>query len=232
MTTKKITIAIDGYSSSGKSSMARQLAKNIGYRYIDSGAMYRAVALYALRHNMIQEDLSVDAEGLVNALPEIKIGFQIEGEKQYTTLNGENVESEIREMAVSNCVSPVAAIPAVRHALVAMQQSLGQEKGIVMDGRDIGTTVFPDAEMKVFVNASAETRAQRRLDELTQKGVAATYEEVLANVVNRDHIDETRAESPLRKADDAAILDNSTMTIAEQNEWLLNLYKQIALVND
>lgn len=232
MTPKKITIAIDGYSSSGKSSMARQLAKNIGYRYIDSGAMYRAVALYALRHNMIQEDMSVDAEGLVNALPEIKIGFQIEGEKQYTTLNGENVESEIREMAVSNCVSPVAAIPAVRHALVAMQQSMGQEKGIVMDGRDIGTTVFPDAEMKVFVNASAETRAQRRLDELTQKGVAATYEEVLANVVNRDHIDETRAESPLRKADDAAILDNSTMTIAEQNEWLLNLYKQIALVND
>lgn len=232
MTTKKITIAIDGYSSSGKSSMARQLAKNIGYRYIDSGAMYRAVALYALRHNMIREDMSVDAEGLVNALPEIKIGFQIEGEKQYTTLNGENVESEIREMAVSNCVSPVAAIPAVRHALVAMQQSMGQEKGIVMDGRDIGTTVFPDAEMKVFVNASAETRAQRRLDELTQKGVAATYEEVLANVVNRDHIDETRAESPLRKADDAAILDNSTMTIAEQNEWLLNLYKQIALVND
>lgn len=232
MTTKKITIAIDGYSSSGKSSMARQLAKNIGYRYIDSGAMYRAVALYALRHNMIQEDMSVDAEGLVNALPEIKIGFQIDGEKQYTTLNGENVESEIREMAVSNCVSPVAAIPAVRHALVAMQQSMGQEKGIVMDGRDIGTTVFPDAEMKVFVNASAETRAQRRLDELTQKGVAATYEEVLANVVNRDHIDETRAESPLRKADDAAILDNSTMTIAEQNEWLLNLYKQIALVND
>lgn len=232
MTPKKITIAIDGYSSSGKSSMARQLAKNIGYRYIDSGAMYRAVALYALRHNMISEDMSVDAEGLVNALPEIKIGFQIDGEKQYTTLNGENVESEIREMAVSNCVSPVAAIPAVRHALVAMQQSMGQEKGIVMDGRDIGTTVFPDAEMKVFVNASAETRAQRRLDELTQKGVAATYEEVLANVVNRDHIDETRAESPLRKADDAAILDNSTMTIAEQNEWLLNLYKQIALVND
>ena len=232
MTTKKITIAIDGYSSSGKSSMARQLAKNIGYRYIDSGAMYRAVALYALRHNMISEDMSVDAEGLVNALPEIKIGFQIDGEKQYTTLNGENVESEIREMAVSNCVSPVAAIPAVRHALVAMQQSMGQEKGIVMDGRDIGTTVFPDAEMKVFVNASAETRAQRRLDELTQKGVAATYEEVLANVVNRDHIDETRAESPLRKADDAAILDNSTMTIAEQNKWLLNLYKQIALVND
>lgn len=226
-TTPQITIAIDGYSSSGKSSMARQLAKTIGYRYIDSGAMYRAVALYALRHNMILPDMSVNEEALVKALPDIKIGFIVNDEHQYTTLNGENVELEIRKMAVSNCVSPVAAIPAVRHALVAMQQSMGQEKGIVMDGRDIGTTVFPHAEMKVFVNASAETRAQRRLDELKQKGVEATYEEILANVVNRDHIDETRAESPLRKADDAAILDNSTMTIAEQNEWLLTLYNKI-----
>lgn len=226
-TTPQITIAIDGYSSSGKSSMARQLAKTIGYRYIDSGAMYRAVALYALRHNMILPDMSVNEEALVKALPDIKIGFIVNDEQQYTTLNGENVELEIRKMAVSNCVSPVAAIPAVRHALVAMQQSMGEEKGIVMDGRDIGTTVFPHAEMKVFVNASAETRAQRRLDELKQKGVEATYEEILANVVNRDHIDETRAESPLRKADDAAILDNSTMTIAEQNEWLLTLYNKI-----
>lgn len=226
-TTPQITIAIDGYSSSGKSSMARQLAKTIGYRYIDSGAMYRAVALYALRHNMILPDMSVNEEALVKALPDIKIGFIVNDEHQYTTLNGENVELEIRKMAVSNCVSPVAAIPAVRHALVAMQQSMGEEKGIVMDGRDIGTTVFPHAEMKVFVNASAETRAQRRLDELKQKGVEATYEEILANVVNRDHIDETRAESPLRKADDAAILDNSTMTIAEQNEWLLTLYNKI-----
>lgn len=226
-TTPQITIAIDGYSSSGKSSMARQLAKTIGYRYIDSGAMYRAVALYALRHNMILPDMSVNEEALVKALPNIKIGFIVNDEHQYTTLNGENVELEIRKMAVSNCVSPVAAIPAVRHALVAMQQSMGEEKGIVMDGRDIGTTVFPHAEMKVFVNASAETRAQRRLDELKQKGVEATYEEILANVVNRDHIDETRAESPLRKADDAAILDNSTMTIAEQNEWLLTLYNKI-----
>ncbi len=226
-TTPQITIAIDGYSSSGKSSMARQLAKTIGYRYIDSGAMYRAVALYALRHNMILPDMSVNEEALVKALPDIKIGFIVNDEHQYTTLNDENVELEIRKMAVSNCVSPVAAIPAVRHALVAMQQSMGEEKGIVMDGRDIGTTVFPHAEMKVFVNASAETRAQRRLDELKQKGVEATYEEILANVVNRDHIDETRAESPLRKADDAAILDNSTMTIAEQNEWLLTLYNKI-----
>ena len=226
MTTKQITIAIDGYSSSGKSSMARQLAKNIGYRYIDSGAMYRAVALYALRHDMIHSDMSVNEEALIKSLPEIKIGFIVDSDRQYTTLNGENVEAEIREMAVSNCVSPVAAIPAVRHALVAMQQSMGQEKGIVMDGRDIGTTVFPDAEMKVFVNASAETRAQRRLDELKQKGVEATYEEILSNVVSRDHIDENRAESPLRKADDAAVLDNSTMTIEEQNAWLLDLYNQ------
>ena len=226
MTTKQITIAIDGYSSSGKSSMARQLAKNIGYRYIDSGAMYRAVALYALRHDMIHSDMSVNEEALIKSLPVIKIGFIVDSDRQYTTLNGENVEAEIREMAVSNCVSPVADIPAVRHALVAMQQSMGQEKGIVMDGRDIGTTVFPDAEMKVFVNASAETRAQRRLDELKQKGIEATYEEILANVVSRDHIDENRAESPLRKADDAAVLDNSTMTIDEQNAWLLDLYNQ------
>ena len=228
MTTKsKITIAIDGYSSSGKSSMARQLAKNIGYRYVDSGAMYRAVALYALRHDMINPDMSVNEDALINALKDINIGFEVEGDRQFTILNGENVESEIREMAVSNCVSPVAAIPAVRRALVVMQQNMEQEKGIVMDGRDIGTTVFPHAEMKVFVNASAETRAQRRLDELTQKGVVTTYEEILANVVNRDHLDETRAESPLRKADDAVVLDNSTMTIEQQNAWLLDLYAKI-----
>lgn len=221
-----ITIAIDGYSSSGKSSMARQLAKTIGYRYIDSGAMYRAVALYALRHGMIRQDQSVDSASLVQSLPDINISFAINGDIQVTMLNGEDVESEIRAMAVSNCVSPVAAIPEVRHALVAMQQQMGNEKGIVMDGRDIGTTVFPHAEMKVFVNASPQTRAQRRVAELIEKGVQATYEEVLANVINRDHIDETREESPLRKADDAAVLDNSEMTIDQQNEWLLNLYNE------
>lgn len=228
MTTTKplITIAIDGYSSSGKSSMARQLAKTIGYRYIDSGAMYRAVALYALRHGMIRQDQSIDSASLVQSLPEINISFAINGDRQVTMLNGEDVESEIRAMAVSNCVSPVAAIPEVRHALVAMQQQMGNEKGIVMDGRDIGTTVFPHAEMKVFVNASPQTRAQRRVAELIEKGVQATYEEVLANVINRDHIDETREESPLRKADDAAVLDNSEMTIDQQNEWLLNLYNE------
>lgn len=222
-----ITIAIDGYSSSGKSTMARQLAKTIGYKYIDSGAMYRAVTLYAMRHGMIRPDQTMDAASLIEALPQIKVTFGRDDEKQFAMLNGENVENEIRSMAVSNCVSAVAAIPAVRHALVAMQQQMGREKGIVMDGRDIGTTVFPDAEMKVFVNASAQTRAQRRFSELIDKGVATSYEEVLANVINRDHIDETREESPLRRADDAVVLDNSTMAIADQNQWLLGLYEDI-----
>ena len=222
--TTPITIAIDGYSSSGKSSMAKKLARTIGYRYIDSGAMYRAVTLYAMRHAMIAPDHSVDAEALAKALPEIHIDFKVEGDAQATLLNGENVESEIRSMPVSSNVSPVAAIPAVRHALVEMQQSLGRSKGIVMDGRDIGTTVFPDAEMKVFVTASPQTRAQRRLAELIAKGSQTTFEEVLANVVERDHIDETRAESPLRKAPDAFLLDNSEMTPDMQNRVLLDLY--------
>lgn len=223
-TTPLITIAVDGYSSSGKSSMARQLAKTIGYKYIDSGAMYRAVALYALRHGMVTTDGGVDSAALIAALPQIEIGFEVDGDSQHTTLSGVDVESDIRSMAVSQVVSPVAAIPQVRHALVAMQQQMGRGGGIVMDGRDIGTTVFPHAEMKVFVNASAQTRAQRRLAELIEKGVATTFEEVLANVVGRDHIDETRQESPLRRADDATVLDNSTMTIPEQNQWLVDLY--------
>ncbi|MCM1292685.1 MAG: (d)CMP kinase [Bacteroides sp.] len=222
-----ITIAIDGYSSSGKSSMARELARRIGYRYIDSGAMYRAVALYALRHGMIRNDQSVDQDALIKALPDIHIGFEVTPKGQNTTLNGENVEKEIRSMAVSNCVSPVATIPAVRHALVEKQREMGSHKGIVMDGRDIGTTVFPDAEMKVFVTASAQTRAQRRLSELIDKGVATSFEEVLANVISRDHIDETREESPLRKAPDAVVLDNSIMDIETQNQWLLDLYNHI-----
>lgn len=224
--TPKIIIAVDGYSSSGKSSMAKALARTIGYRYIDSGAMYRAVTLYGLRHGMVA-DGKVDEEALVAALPEIKIDFRVADGKQRTLLNGEDVEDEIREMTVSNNVSPVSTIPAVRHALVEMQQAFGEEKGIVMDGRDIGTTVFPNAEMKVFVNASAETRAQRRFLELQGKGVETTYEEVLKNVIERDHIDSTRKESPLRQAVDAICLDNSDMTIAEQDEWLLNLYHTI-----
>lgn len=164
---------------------------------------------------------------LTEALPSIKIDFRIDGDTQSTLLNGEDVEREIRSMAVSSNVSPVAAVPAVRHALVAMQQAFGNSKGIVMDGRDIGTTVFPDAEMKVFVNASAQIRAQRRLAELAAKGSQASFEEVLANVVERDRIDETRAESPLRKAADAHVLDNSTMTPDQQNHWLMDLFNSI-----
>ncbi len=201
--------------------MAKALARKIGYRYIDSGAMYRAMTLYAMRNNMISPDGIVDEQQLIDSLPLIEIDFKVDGDSQRTLLNGEDVENEIRHLSVSNNVSQVSTIPQVRHALVAKQQALGEGKGIVMDGRDIGTTVFPDAEMKIFVNASAQTRAQRRFKELVDKGIATTYEEVLANVVHRDHIDETRAESPLRRADDAIDLDNSTMTIEEQDNWLL-----------
>lgn len=189
-----IIIAIDGYSSSGKSSMARQLAKTIGYRYIDSGAMYRAVTLYAMRHDLIDADGNVDTAGVISALPDIKIDFDVNGDSQSTVLNGENVEREIRTLAVSNHVSPIAAIPEVRHALVKMQQAMGKSKGIVMDGRDIGTVVFPDAEMKVFCDASADERARRRVAELQAKGEAVTFEEVLENVKKRDYIDENRVE--------------------------------------
>lgn len=225
----QITIAIDGYSSSGKSSMARQLAKNIGYRYIDSGAMYRAVALAAMRAGLVDADGGVDADGLTALLPSINIGFSLRPDgSQATMLNGEDVENEIRSMAVSQCVSPVAAIPAVRKALTSMQQAMGQGGGIVMDGRDIGTTVFPQAEMKIFVDAPAQTRAQRRLAELMAKGVDTSYEEVLANVAARDHLDLTRKESPLRCASDAIRLDNTSMTLEEQDRWLLNQFNRIA----
>lgn len=227
VSTPLITIAIDGYSSSGKSSMAKSLARNIGYRYIDSGAMYRAVTLYAMRHGMIDTDGMVDGMRLIKALPEIKIDFRIEDGCQMTFLNGENVEAEIRQLPVSENVSAVAAIPAVRHQLVAMQQAFGISKGIVMDGRDIGTTVFPEAELKIFVNASAETRAMRRVRELKEKGTDVSYDAVLANVVHRDNIDENRSESPLRRAVDAIELDNSDMTIQQQDEWLLNRYREV-----
>ena len=207
--------------------MARRLAKTIGYRYIDSGAMYRAVTLYAMRNGMINSDGSVATDMLTAALPSIQIDFKVQGEGQQTMLNGEIVESEIRTLEVSNHVSPVATIPAVRHALVRMQRDMGESKGIVMDGRDIGTVVFPAAEMKVFCNATPERRAERRYKELREKGADVTYEEVLANVTERDHIDMTRKESPLRCADDAVMLDNSAMTIDEQNEWLLRLFHSI-----
>lgn len=221
----KITIAIDGYSSSGKSTMAKHLASEIGYRYIDSGAMYRAVTLFAMRHNMIDSNGAIDTEALIKALPAIRIDFRPTDGGQITLLNDEDVEKEIRSLAVSSHVSEIAAIPSVRHALVAMQQAFGREGGIVMDGRDIGTTVFPNAELKIFVNASAETRAQRRLAEMLEKGANVSFEEVLANVVHRDHIDETREESPLRKADDALLLDNSTMSPEEQNSLLMEMFR-------
>jgi len=231
MTKKKITIAIDGFSSSGKSTMAKVLAKAIGYAYIDSGAMYRAVTLFCIENGIITDDGNVDTDELQKEIANIRITFGVNEATGATEtyLNGKNVEREIRDMHVSSRVSIIAAIPFVRHALVAQQQALGKNKGIVMDGRDIGTTVFPDAEMKVYVDASPETRAKRRFDELRSKGDNnTTYEDVLENVKQRDLIDTTRAESPLRRADDAMTLDNSNMSREEQNQWLLNLYHSIA----
>lgn len=228
METQPIIIAIDGFSSSGKSTMARRLASAIGYRYIDSGAMYRAVTLFALEAGLIGADGTPDSEALEAALPHIHIDFEPQADgTQHTILNGVDVESEIRRLRVSNAVSPVAALPAVRHALVAMQKEMGRSRGIVMDGRDIGTVVFPDAELKIYVDASAETRAQRRFKEMVDKGASVSYEEVLANVVHRDHIDTTREESPLRRADDAIAIDNSNMTIEEQDRWLLDQFKRV-----
>lgn len=226
-TCKKIIIAVDGFSSSGKSTMARRLAAVVGYRYIDSGAMYRAVTLYALDHGMIDDEGTPDTTAIIAALPQIHIDFSVQpGGSQHTMLNGTDVEKEIRRLRVSNAVSPVAAIPEVRHALVAMQKRMGESRGIVMDGRDIGTVVFPDAELKIFVNASAETRARRRFKELVEGGSQVSYEDVLANVVHRDHIDTTRAESPLRCADDAIALDNSAMNLEEQDAWLLDKFNK------
>lgn len=223
----KIIIAIDGYSSSGKSSMAKALARKIGYRYVDTGAMYRAVTLLAMEQGLINNG-AVNEPALVEALKSAKIDFAVSPAGQHTLLNGRDVEKEIRGMAVSANVSTVAAVPAVRRDLVERQRVYGEEKGIVMDGRDIGTTVFPHAELKIFVNAPAEVRAERRFKELTAKGVQTTYEEVLENVRHRDLIDTTREESPLRRADDAIDLDNSNMTIAEQDAWLISKYEEAA----
>ncbi|MDE5875759.1 MAG: (d)CMP kinase [Muribaculaceae bacterium] len=226
---KKIIVAIDGYSSSGKSTMARELARRVGYVYVDSGAMYRAVTLFAIRNGLTTPE-GIDTPALVALLPEIKIAFQPAGADgvQHTLLNGEDVETEIRSMEVSNLVSPVAVIPEVRERLVALQQEFGKEKGIVMDGRDIGTTVFPDAELKVFVSAGAEERARRRFNELREKGVEANYEEVYENVVERDRIDTTREVSPLRKAADAIELDNGNMTPTQQMDWLIGKFNSRA----
>ena len=219
---KRIIIAIDGFSSCGKSTMAKDLAKEIGYIYIDSGAMYRAVTLYSIRHHFFHPDGSVKEELLKAQMEDIHISFQLNSEsgRPHTYLNGEDVEKDIRTMEVSSHVSPVAALGFVREALVRQQQELGKNKGIVMDGRDIGTAVFPQAELKIFVTASAEIRAQRRYDELKAKGENASFEDILHNVEERDRIDQNRTVSPLRKADDAILLDNSNLSIAEQKEWL------------
>ena len=227
---KKITIAIDGHSSCGKSTMAKDLARRIGYVYVDTGAMYRAVTLFALRNNLFNEDDTVKTDELEKHMPEISITFQFNPEtgRPDTYLNGELVEQVIRSLEVSNHVSAVSAIPFVRTEMVAQQQAMGQEGGIVMDGRDIGTTVFPNAELKVFVTASAEVRAQRRFKELEEKGMPADFDDILQNVIDRDYQDSHREVTPLRQADDALLLDNSNLTIPEQNEWLYEQYLRVA----
>ena len=225
---KKITIAIDGHSSCGKSTMAKDLAREVGYIYVDTGAMYRSVTLYALRNNLFEDDGTVKTSELEREMENIHITFELNKEtgRPDTYLNGECVEKEIRSLEVSSHVSPIAAIGFVRKALVAQQQQMGKDKGVVMDGRDIGTVVFPDAELKVFVTASAKVRAQRRYDELQANGMPADFDDILKNVEERDYIDSHREESPLRQAEDALLLDNSDMTIAEQKDWLLERFRE------
>ena len=226
---KIITIAIDGHSSCGKSTMAKDLAKEIGYIYIDTGAMYRAVTLFAMQNGLIT-DAGIDEDTLHNRMADILITFQLNEEtgRPDTYLNGVCVEREIRSMEVSKYVSPIATLGFVREAMVELQRLMGEAKGVIMDGRDIGTVVFPNAELKIFVTASADVRAKRRFEELTAKGETCNFDEILANVVERDRIDSTRAISPLRKADDAIVLDNSNMTIPEQKAWLLEQYYRVA----
>lgn len=224
---KKIIVAIDGHSSCGKSTMAKDLAREVGYIYVDTGAMYRAVTLYALRHNLFEADGSVKAAELENQMENAIVSFRLDPTTNLpqTYLNDECVEKEIRSLEVSSHVSPVAALPFVREALTGQQQAMGNHRGIVMDGRDIGTVVFPDAELKVFVTASAEVRAQRRFDELKAKGMPADYDDILRNVKARDYLDSHREVAPLRQAEDAVVLDNSNMTIAQQREWLLGKFE-------
>ena len=224
---KKITIAIDGHSSCGKSTMAKDLAREVGYVYVDTGAMYRSVTLYALRNGLFIDD-GIKEDELRRQMPNIQISFKFNAEtgRPDTYLNGELVEDKIRTMEVSSHVSPIATLGFVREAMVAQQQQMGKDKGVVMDGRDIGTVVFPDAELKIFVTASAEVRAQRRYDELKGKGMEADYNDILKNVQERDYIDSHREVSPLKKADDAIELDNSHMTIPEQKEWLMQRFNE------
>jgi cytidylate kinase len=230
--TKKITIAIDGFSSTGKSTLAKQLAKHLGYIYVDTGAMYRAVALFAMQNDFISVN-SLDKIGLINSLKNIILEFKFNSDLGFAEmyLNGQNVEKEIRTIEVSGFVSKVAEISEVRSKLVEQQQEMGKNKAIVMDGRDIGTVVFPDAELKIFMTASAATRAQRRFDELQQKGDSVTYEEVLKNVEERDYIDTHREDSPLVMADDAVEIDNSHLTREEQFEAVLDLVNAIVKAN-
>lgn len=225
---KKITIAIDGFSSTGKSTLAKQLAKHLGYVYVDTGAMYRAVALYAMQNNCIGTDF-LDKEKLITSLPSIKLSFKFNPELGFAEmyLNDVNVETEIRTLEVSSYVSSVAAISEIRSKLVEQQQEMGKEKGIVMDGRDIGTVVFPNAELKIFMTAGADVRAQRRFDELQAKGDTVSYEEVLKNVVDRDYIDTHRIDSPLVKADDAIEIDNSYLNREEQFHVVSELANEV-----
>ncbi len=224
MTVQKITIAIDGFSSTGKSTIAKQLAKHLGYIYVDTGAMYRAVTLFTMQKSLIDKE-HFDVLGLVTKLNDIEISFKFNPELGFAEvyLNGENIEKEIRTLEVSSFVSKVAAIPEVRYQLVKQQQQMGKGKGVVMDGRDIGTVVFPHAELKLFMTASAEKRATRRFDELIGRGDVVTYEDVLRNVQERDYIDSHREDSPLRKAEDAIEIDNSDLTLEEQFEKVLQL---------
>lgn len=225
---KKIIVAIDGHSSCGKSTMAKDLAREVGYIYVDTGAMYRAVTLFAMRNNLFDAEGNINTERLEQLLPEVKISFKLDPEtsRPMACLNGEVVEQEIRSLEVSQHVSPIAALPFVRAKLVEQQQAMGREKGIVMDGRDIGTVVFPEAELKIFVTASAEIRAQRRFKELQAKGMPADFDDILKNVEERDYIDSHRATSPLRQADDALVLDNSHLTIEEQKKWLMEKFNE------
>ena len=226
---KKIVIAIDGFSSCGKSTMAKDLAREIGYIYIDSGAMYRAVTLYSIENGIFNGDV-IDTEKLRNKIKDIHISFRLNPEtgRPDTYLNGVNVENKIRTMEVSSKVSPISALDFVREAMVAQQQAMGKEKGIVMDGRDIGTTVFPNAELKIFVTASPEVRAQRRYDELKAKGQEASFDKILENVKQRDYIDQNRDVSPLRKAEDAILLDNTNLTIEQQKKWLFDAFNKVS----
>jgi cytidylate kinase len=230
MPPRKITIAIDGYSSCGKSTIARALAARLHYNYVDTGAMYRAVTLYALRNGLINGK-QLDDEGLIDELDQVNIQFLFNPDTQASEilLNEENVEQYIRQMDVNDWVSQVSAVGEVRRKMVKIQQELGKGKGIAMDGRDIGTTVFPDAELKIFMTAETNIRTQRRLDEMDSKGISANFEQVRDNLLQRDLEDMSRAESPLRKADDAIILDNSNLTREQQLDFVLRLVEQLTV---